>query len=161
MDAYAVDCPRPGCDRTGINPHAKTSASSYVLNNLYYIGLNQTLKLMKDPINAGKKILDVARTVRFPPELCSVFSKPACDPNYKYQSFDGSCNNLNKPWLGKTDTPYKRHLQPEYSDNLSAPRSIAQSKNALPNTRVISRALSNDNSQVSATISKITIYYKH
>jgi len=139
--------PRPGCDKTGINPHAKTSASSYVLNNLYYVGLNQTLKLMKDPINAGKKILDVARTVRFPPELCSVFSKPACDPNYKYQSFDGSCNNLNKPWLGKTDTPYKRHLQPEYSDNLSAPRSIAQSKNALPNTRVISRALSSDNSQ--------------
>ena len=86
--------PRPGPNKNGTNPHAKTSVNSYVLNNLFYTGLNLTYENMKLPVNAGKNIIDVARSIQLPPELCSVYQPPLCNLNSKYQSFDGSCKKI-------------------------------------------------------------------
>jgi len=85
--------PRSGPNRNGSNPHAKSSINSYLLNNLYYTGLNMTYDQMKLPANAGKKLIDVARSIQLPPALCSIFQPPLCNPGAKYSSFDGSCIN--------------------------------------------------------------------
>jgi hypothetical protein len=70
-----------------------------------------------------------------------------CNPNDKFSSLDGSCNNLNKPWLGKAETPFKRYLPPAYDDKVNSPRTKSVTGHPLPNPRVISLALSFDNSE--------------
>jgi hypothetical protein len=40
---------------------------------------------------------------------------PTCNPNLQFRSFDGSCNNLRDPNMGRTGTPYQRILLPEYA----------------------------------------------
>lgn len=39
-----------------------------------------------------------------------------CDQNFPYRRLDGTCNNLQKPWLGRKEMPYKRFLDPDYAD---------------------------------------------
>ena len=73
-----------------------------------------TKQKKNDPNNAGKTLLQVANTISLPPEKCKRFKMPNCDWNSKFQQIDGSCNNMNNPWMGKTETPYKRFLPPEY-----------------------------------------------
>jgi peroxidase len=104
---------------------------------------------MNDPVNSGKTLLQVANTIKLPASICTSFQQPKCDWNNRYQYLDGSCNNMKKPWLGKAATPYKRFLPPEYADTLSSPRSqsVTSKQQALPNTRVISRTIQNDNGQ--------------
>jgi hypothetical protein len=36
--------------------------------------------------------------------------------NLKYRSSDGSCNNLKKPYWGKSNTAYRRNIYPSYKD---------------------------------------------
>ena len=57
-----------------------------------------------------------------------------CDPTYPYRSFDGSCNNLDYPWWGAWNTPYKRILRPAYDDGFDAMRQVSVVPNYfLPN----------------------------
>lgn len=44
-----------------------------------------------------------------------------CYPNAKYRTIDGSCNNLQKPWLGMAGVPYSRKLPSRYRDNIQLP----------------------------------------
>ena len=62
-----------------------------------------------------------------------------CDSNEMYRSFDGTCNNLQRPGLGSIETPHKRLLSPEYDDGFSAIR-----KKSLPTARLVSEVLSSD-----------------
>lgn len=39
-----------------------------------------------------------------------------CDSNSKYRSLNGSCNNLETPTWGATETPFIRMLDANYSD---------------------------------------------
>ena len=57
-------------------------------------------------------------------------------------------NNLNQPFLGQSNTPYKRMLMPVYSDGLSEIKMYSVTKNLLPNPRSISLKLSTENNQV-------------
>lgn len=136
--------PRPG---PGPNANVRSSVNSSILNDLFYTGLEITEKRMKLPENAGKTLLEVAQTVKLPQNLCTCFAKPKCDFNSKFHQIDGSCNNMIKPWLGKSETPYKRLLPPEYQDTISSPRSVSVTNKQLPNPRLISRAIMNDNAQ--------------
>ena len=48
--------------------------------------------------------------------------KNRCDPNYKYRMADGSCNHLNNPLLGASETPFARLHGPKsanYADGIS------------------------------------------
>uniref|UniRef100_A0A915PUS5 peroxidase n=1 Tax=Setaria digitata TaxID=48799 RepID=A0A915PUS5_9BILA len=56
-----------------------------------------------------------------------------------YRSFDGVCNNLQKPLLGAAFRPYHRHLPPEYDDKISEP--ISSSRITRPAAREVSRIL--------------------
>ena len=48
-------------------------------------------------------------------ERCPWVPAPTCDPNKHFRTWDGSCNNLRDPNLGRTGTPYQRILLPEYA----------------------------------------------
>lgn len=39
-----------------------------------------------------------------------------CDPNAKYRSVNGSCNNLNIPTWGAAETPFHRLLNANFRD---------------------------------------------
>lgn len=44
-------------------------------------------------------------------------SNIACDPKYKYRSYDGSCNNLLNPRFGQAGTIFQRLMGPaNYAD---------------------------------------------
>jgi hypothetical protein len=55
-----------------------------------------------------------------------------------YRTADGSCNNLNFPWWGKSETPDKRLLPSAYDDYVTEPRtrSVHPGK-YLPNARKV------------------------
>lgn len=74
---------------------------------------------------------------------CPVENKKlACNSNNKYSLIDGSCNNLQNPWVGKMNTPYKRYGSNTYADGWNAPRQNSVTGSVLPNPRVISRMIS-------------------
>ena len=62
---------------------------------------------------------------------------PACDPAYPYRSYDASCNNLENPLWGASNTPFQRTLLPAYSDGVFRPR-VAKSTAPLPSARLVS-----------------------
>jgi hypothetical protein len=68
-----------------------------------------------------------------------------CNSTTRYRTYDGSCNNLLNPIYGKTETPFKRYLTPEYEDNFSTQRKKAVSGNDLPNPRLVSTTISSTN----------------
>ena len=65
-----------------------------------------------------------------------------CNPRSLYQTYDGTCNNLENPFYGKSNTPYKRFLSPSYDDGFNSPRILAASGKPLPNPRIVSLAVS-------------------
>ena len=56
-----------------------------------------------------------SETSRAIKERCPWVPAPTCNPNLQFRSFDGSCNNLKDPNMGRTGTPYQRILLPEYA----------------------------------------------
>lgn len=41
-----------------------------------------------------------------------------CDPNAKYRSIDGSCNNLANPMMGRAAIPFLRVVPRQYEDGI-------------------------------------------
>jgi hypothetical protein len=76
--------------------------------------------------------------------ICPFNQNKICDATYKYQSFDGTCNNLRNPLYGAGNTPYTRFLKPNYDDSIDAPRTKAADGGTLPNPRQISTTIVND-----------------
>lgn len=79
-----------------------------------------------------------------------------CNSTFKFASFDGSCNNLARPWTGMIGSPYKRYFASRYYDNSSMPRMFSSAQYGesgllLPNARHISRTLSDDHSKFSSS----------
>ncbi|XP_050540458.1 peroxidase-like isoform X2 [Daktulosphaira vitifoliae] len=61
-------------------------------------------------------------------KICTPIVK--CDPNYKYRSMNGSCNNLENPTWGAVNTPHLRLLDAVYStENL---REFRKQKDGRP-----------------------------
>ena len=45
-----------------------------------------------------------------------------CDFGSRFRTFDGTCNNREYPWWGKSESPFKRVLASAYNDGLNEPR---------------------------------------
>jgi len=76
-----------------------------------------------------------------PAEFCPFQNVQGCDPNGRFRSVDGSCNNLQNPWWGKSEIPYTRILPPAYDDGIIMPRAKSTTGLPLPNPREISLGL--------------------
>ena len=72
-----------------------------------------------------------------PYEYCPFAEKPICDSKSFYRTIDGSCNNLQNPWWGKRETPFKRLLEAAYTDIVDEPRKYSKTGKPLPNARFI------------------------
>jgi len=84
-----------------------------------------------------------SETSRAIKERCPWVPAPTCNPNLQFRSFDGSCNNLKDPNMGRTGTPYQRILLPEYAKgSLDLPRKSSAGNVELPSARIVSNALS-------------------
>jgi len=66
-----------------------------------------------------------------------------CDPNAKYRTVNGSCNNLQNPSWGAALTPFYRYMDPEFSDGISAFR-LQSDGSPLPNARNLTLTLFKD-----------------
>ncbi|XP_058057184.1 chorion peroxidase isoform X2 [Anopheles bellator] len=67
-----------------------------------------------------------------------VHYKPQCDFNSRYRSANGTCNNKEHPYeYGVAMIPFRRQLNPDYADGISAPR-VARDGAELPSARHVS-----------------------
>ncbi|XP_041369551.1 uncharacterized protein LOC121383530 [Gigantopelta aegis] len=70
-----------------------------------------------------------------------------CDPNAKYRTYDGHCNNVNNPKWGASMQPNARLLDPQYSDKSGMPRLYSRYPDVngnypyLPTPRYVSRRM--------------------
>ena len=154
-----------------VDPSLATLAAAGFINNIGFLsGLQSSAnarvidRVSNAALQVGQKIATDASgfqqqggavnqrisNLQAPPELCPFKKVAPCDPKTRHRRFDGSCNNLQNPWWGKSEIPYKRYLPAEYSDGFQQPRMFAKSKRFLPNARLISRKLcvNNDASEV-------------
>nr|XP_037287942.1 peroxidase-like [Rhipicephalus microplus]XP_037287949.1 peroxidase-like [Rhipicephalus microplus] len=73
-----------------------------------------------------------------------------CNPNARYRTHDGSCNNLRYPCWGRAGESYGRLLKPDYGNGMWTSRQGPYGRK-LPNPRLVSMALSGSSWQSSDT----------
>jgi hypothetical protein len=94
------------------------------------------------------------------PQAFCPFKQPiTCNANSRFSNVDGSCNNVQFTWIGKSETPYKRYLSPAYLDGLDIPRTMGKNGLSLPNARQISRVLCRENFQVDNHFTHISAFF--
>lgn len=100
------------------------------------------------------------QSLKAPEKFCPFKKQIVCDTQFPYRSLDGSCNNLNNTWWGKTGTPYKRWMPADYSDQfkLNEPRA-ATDGSELPNARLLSCALNIDKHDIEPAVSHILMQW--
>lgn len=137
------------------NPwHVRTTANSRLVDTIATIGL----QISRD-MTARNASLKQLKQLRVPGGFCPFKQNIQCNPNDRFSKIDGSCNNLQQPWLGKSETPYKRYLSPAYLDRLDIPRTMSKTGRALPNVRQISRVLCRENFLVDNHFTHMTAYF--
>lgn len=85
---------------------------------------NLAAKAYKELVKQDKNVVLSfhKRPPRIPAPFCPKENAIFCNPAYPYRTANGSCNNINYPWWGESESPYKRLLPPEYDDAVSVPR---------------------------------------
>ena len=73
--------------------------------------------------------------------------KPKCNAKSKYRTVNGECNNLKKPFYGKSFTPLARVLDSAFEDGIQEIRSKAKNGSPLRSTRLISTTIRNPETQ--------------
>lgn len=91
----------------------------------------------------------VIRTLnaRLPNECYPEQRKPIfCDPNSRYRTIDGTCNNLQNPYWGSSYTVFDRLVPAVYEDGWNEPRGAGKSiaGQRLPNARIVSLSVHPD-----------------
>lgn len=126
----------------------KTSADSIRLHNSFMSALRAAKKEEKGTVK-----------LKAAPQFCPFQSNMDCDASNKYRNVDGSCNNLNNPLLGKSNTPFKRYLnETSYDDGMNDPRIKSKSGSNLPNPRSISLAI-HEPSDLSANMTNLGVMF--
>lgn len=138
----------------GFRSGLQSSPNARVIDRVSSAALHVSQKLATDggfqPTFQQSGINQRITNLQAPPDLCPFRIVSPCDPVTRHRRFDGSCNNLQNPWWGKSEIPYKRYLPADYSDGIQQPRIFSKSRKFLPNARLISRTLcvNNDASEV-------------
>lgn len=146
--------------RSQVQLASQSSSDARNIDAASTIALRVSQTLLTKEALAGKQFdFNSLANIQAPNELCPFKANLFCSPNTRFSQVDGSCNNLQQPWMGKAETPYKRYLQPAYGDNLSSPRSRSVTGSELPNPRIVSRALSNENFLTDDTFTHMTAIF--
>lgn len=66
--------------------------------------------------------------------FCPYQLKPTCVSTAKYRTADGSCNNLQNPLWGKSQTPFERFIDPFYEDGMLKVSDFTKLRNVLKRT---------------------------
>lgn len=121
------------------------------------IGISQQLNEQFNG-DVSKQSVDLSN-FQAPSALCPFKFNVQCNASDRFPSLDGSCNNLRATWLGKSETPYKRYLPAAYDDGINTPRSRSVLGGPLPNPRVVSRALFDENNSVDNLFTHFTAIF--
>ena len=105
------------------------------------IALRVCKKLIKKDKIGSDKLNEYLSKITVPKEFCPFSQNLKCKTNKKYRKYDGSCNNMIQPWVGKTETPLKRIHAPRYSDMMSEPVYKSISGKLLPNPRMLAYSI--------------------
>ena len=82
---------------------------------------------------------------------------------YKFRTIDSTCNNLNTPIQGASNTAFRRLLQAEYEDGISLPVGYDQQVNGdpfkgpWPSARKVSKEVFTDSPAVSTHMNHLTM----
>ena len=77
------------------------------------------------------------QTCDYEVNACRFSQASKCSPNFRYRTYDGSCNNLEKPLMGRRLDCQRRLLPADYRDGLSSFRTSIDGS-PLPNPRLLS-----------------------
>jgi hypothetical protein len=92
--------------RTNAHMTIQISPASPVIDAKSTMGIRvaQNIAQRLTSANAGVDSNDVLSNLQAPNQFCPFQVTRRCNPNEKFSSLDGSCNNLQQPWLGKSET---------------------------------------------------------
>uniref|UniRef100_A0A158Q7N5 peroxidase n=1 Tax=Elaeophora elaphi TaxID=1147741 RepID=A0A158Q7N5_9BILA len=121
-------------DCNAINPRDKNLVETMIKNHL----------VMPVEDTSNRKLLsidDITKAVASGcvPMLTDTDCARSLCYHLMYRSFDGVCNNLEKPLLGAAFRPFLRHLPAEYDDRISEP--VSSIRITRPTAREVSRIL--------------------
>ncbi|XP_064596395.1 chorion peroxidase-like [Liolophura sinensis] len=123
-------------------PHLFTSKSAATIGRTAdkFLAASEHLRDRLNLTTDQGKVLRAAPLTVIKEEFdCPFDDAVQCDISSKYRTFDGSCNNLVNPILGRANTPFERFLPSQYEDGIGALRVTGQgSKLPLPNARDVS-----------------------
>ncbi|XP_050523245.1 peroxidase-like isoform X1 [Daktulosphaira vitifoliae] len=101
----------------------------------FYHGTKNDDAILKIPLSTSSNPLHIRSVATYNEtylKLCAPVVQ--CNPNEKYRSYNGSCNNLAIPTYGAAQTPYFRLMNANYSDGINSFRTQKYGL-PLPNSR--------------------------
>jgi len=91
---------------------------------------------------------------------CSINEETVpCDPNNKYRTYTGWCNNIRNPQSGSAITTLQRMLPAAYGDKISSPRTQSVTGIPLPSPRTVSSRVHIDASHLSNVHTMLLMQY--
>ncbi|KAJ6633147.1 Peroxidase [Pseudolycoriella hygida] len=94
-------------------------------------------------------------------DVCYDTTGLRCDPNLRYRTMGGTCNNLVNPKLGAQFSAYSRLMAPDYHDCLHSERRTAIDSIELPSPRIIGNILAENGfgiQQAAPTVSVLNVF---
>lgn len=128
--------------------------SERAIETMLDLQLNTMLKPFPDQIHPDTALPSVPDA-----ETCPYPESVACDGDVlRLRTFDGLCNNLKRPIIGRMMTPFQRLLPSRYSDGIDEVRRSVTG-DELPSARVISAQLLTDLNKPSREISLALVFF--
>ncbi|XP_029341799.1 peroxidase-like [Acyrthosiphon pisum] len=140
--------------------HSESRNAEIILEVTRSLKNTYCLKHGLSDIQCAKDLTKVNLTGTKLSEMCmpEYYNNNSCiGYEYDYRSFDGSCNNLKRKYLGKANTPYKRLLFPAYRDGVyEMPNTYEE---MLPNPRTVSTNFVKDENSSDSTKTMMMAYW--
>lgn len=121
-------------DKYPYNYNVKTASGTYDPNQFSQIVLGGYSS--KKKAGSYESIYDF----KVADEFCPAKSyKAYCDPQRRFRTLDGTCNNLAYPLWGAENTEFIRYVKPNYPDNMGALSNTGYSGKAKAHPRAVAK----------------------